>query len=66
MKRRPPGTALPTNSSSTTAGPLRPGRIQRRKRRYRDEASLHLLRGLCYGTGTGAAGLLLYYLQQHL
>ncbi|MEU2357904.1 hypothetical protein ABZ599_33845 [Streptomyces misionensis] len=38
----------------------------RRRRRLGEAAAFSLLRGLAYGLGTGAAGLLLYWIEQHL
>ncbi|MEW2569436.1 hypothetical protein [Streptomyces sp. NPDC047070] len=39
---------------------------RRKRRRLRDAATFALLRGLAYGLGTGAAGLLLYWVQPYL
>ncbi|MFD0306122.1 hypothetical protein [Streptomyces sp. NPDC127119] len=39
---------------------------RRKRRRLRDAATFALLRGLAYGLGTGAAGLLLYWLQSYV
>lgn len=53
MKRKP-RTVIPHTGS------------RRQRHRMRDAATFALLRGLAYGLGTGAAGLLLYWLQPYL
>ncbi|MCX4234855.1 hypothetical protein [Streptomyces ortus] len=50
--RRTPRTAVSSTGS--------------RRRRLRDAAAFALLRGMAYGLGTGAAGLLVYWLQSYL
>ncbi|MFI1408504.1 hypothetical protein ACH4Y0_00980 [Streptomyces sp. NPDC020707] len=52
--RRTPRTAVSSTGS------------RRRRRRLRDAAAFALLRGMAYGLGTGAAGLLVYWLQSYL
>jgi hypothetical protein len=44
----------------------RPGRLVRWTVRHRRAAAGHLLRGICYGAGTGAAGLFSLWLQRYL
>ncbi|MFJ2261826.1 hypothetical protein ACIOKD_26400 [Streptomyces sp. NPDC087844] len=53
MKRKPRTVGSSTGSRRT-------------RRRLRDAATFALLRGMAYGLGTGAAGLLLYWLQSYL
>ncbi|MFH8469220.1 hypothetical protein [Streptomyces sp. NPDC017991] len=53
MKRKPRNVIASTGS-------------RRKSRRLRDAATFALLRGMAYGLGTGAAGLLLYWLQSYL
>ncbi|WP_251091364.1 hypothetical protein [Streptomyces sp. Caat 7-52] len=66
MQRRPtpPATATTTgphpHESSTAA------RMLALLHRHRRTAAAQLLRGLCYGAGTGLTGLATWWLQQHL
>jgi hypothetical protein len=46
--------------------PSRSHRAARWARTHHRTALAHLLKGLCYGTGTAAASLLAYLIQQHL
>ncbi|GGV53635.1 hypothetical protein [Streptomyces spectabilis] len=66
--QRTPRSTQPTTVSLDKPAPARTdgSRLRRWLRRRRAEAALHLLRGLCYGLGTGLAGLGFYWLQQHL
>ncbi|MFF0737776.1 hypothetical protein ACFYVK_39960 [Streptomyces chartreusis] len=64
MKRKPPHT--PTTTIRPPAAEPPAPRLRRWARRRRRDAANHLLRGLCYGIGTGAAGLAFWWLQQHL
>ncbi|WP_310724996.1 hypothetical protein [Streptomyces sp. N2A] len=41
-------------------------RLGRWVRRHRRDAAAHLLRGTCYGLGTGAVGLAFWWIQQQL
>ncbi|NSC19827.1 hypothetical protein FM076_00780 [Streptomyces albus subsp. chlorinus] len=64
MQRKPPRALVPDSSTTPNACTS----SQRRRwhgRHYRLLAAC-LLRGLAYGTGTGIAGLLAYWAQQHL
>ncbi|MFJ2819071.1 hypothetical protein [Streptomyces sp. NPDC087294] len=40
--------------------------VSRGRRRLRRDAARHVLRGICYGAGTGLAGLAFWWLEQHL
>ncbi|MFJ2509929.1 hypothetical protein ACIQJX_26865 [Streptomyces griseoviridis] len=63
MKRMP---RLPADTSCSLDTPPPGTRLRRWIRRRRRDAINHLLRGLCYGTGTGIAGLACWWLEQHL
>ncbi|MEE4420247.1 hypothetical protein [Streptomyces bugieae] len=41
-------------------------RLRQWVRRHRHDAAAHLLRGTCYGLGTGAVGLAFWWIQQQL
>ncbi|UZJ33159.1 hypothetical protein [Streptomyces endophytica] len=41
-------------------------RLRQWVRRHRRDAAAHLLRGTCYGLGTGAVGLAFWWIQQQL
>ncbi|HET9382869.1 MAG TPA: hypothetical protein VFP69_18875 [Streptomyces sp.] len=61
----------PSPAPLTETGPRAPRQdIPRRAlawvRRRRRSAATHVLRGLCYGIGTGLAGLVFWWLEQHL
>jgi hypothetical protein len=64
MKRKP--LLDPTTTNRPPSGATTASRLRRWVRRRRGDAADHLLRGLCYGIGTGAAGLLIWWLEQHL
>ncbi|MET9772953.1 hypothetical protein ABZ023_01645 [Streptomyces sp. NPDC006367] len=68
MKRKPLLHPTTTNRPSPRppAGATTASRLRRWARRRRGDAAGHLLRGLCYGIGTGAAGLVFWWLEQHL
>ena len=63
MERKPlpaPATTIrPVNEEPAISRPRR--RADRRRR----DAACHLLRGICYGTGTGLAGLAFWWLEHH-
>ncbi|WP_172387191.1 hypothetical protein [Streptomyces sp. MNP-20] len=64
--QRTPATADTATVSLDKPPPTRATRIRRWLRRRRRYAALHLLRGLCYGLGTGLVGLGFYWLQRLL
>ncbi|MEU7046754.1 hypothetical protein AB0A77_37725 [Streptomyces varsoviensis] len=58
--RASPGRPAPRTAATRTK------RLIRWAVRQRRAAAGHLLRGACYGIGTGAASLLVLWLQEHL
>ncbi|MET8957182.1 hypothetical protein [Streptomyces sp. NPDC004533] len=62
MKRKPPipGTATPPDIRT------RGTRVYRWARQRRRDAATYLLRGACYGFGTGVVGLGFWWLEQHM
>ncbi|QCX74657.1 hypothetical protein C9F11_04770 [Streptomyces sp. YIM 121038] len=64
--QRTPATTQTAIVSLDKPPPTRTVRIRRWLRRRRRYAALHLPRGLCYGLGTGLAGIGFYWLQHHL
>ncbi|MGV4985789.1 hypothetical protein ACVB8X_07005 [Streptomyces sp. NRAIS4] len=65
MQSKPPAPATTTKASPDP----RKGTLTRALtwiRQRRRTAATHLLRGLCYGIGTGLAGLAFWWLEQHL
>ena len=65
MKRTPRSTS-PATVSLVKPVPTRTARLRRWVRRRRSDAALQVLRGTCYGMGTGMVGFGFYWLQQHL
>ncbi|WP_125264490.1 hypothetical protein [Streptomyces alboflavus] len=65
MKRTPRSTS-PATISLVKPAPTRMARLRRWVRCCRSDAALYLLRGICYGLGTGLVGFSSYWLQQHL
>lgn len=61
----PPPTAL-TKTGKQTPPKRLPMRALAWLHRCRRTAATHLLRGLCYGIGTGLAGLAFWWLEQHM
>ncbi|MFF0143082.1 hypothetical protein ACFYRN_42535 [Streptomyces sp. NPDC005227] len=51
---------------TASAVPSEPSPVPRRPRRVLRVILGHLVRGLAYGTGTAATGVLAYWIQQHL
>ncbi|MFI9248245.1 hypothetical protein ACIGXF_38110 [Streptomyces sp. NPDC053086] len=66
MQRRPTPPATATTTGPHPHESRTTDRILARLRRHRRTATAQVLRGLCYGAGTGAAGLASWWLQQHL
>lgn len=64
MKRQPPHAPTTTIRPRAAQPPV--SRLGRWARRRRRAAADHLLRGVCYGIGTGAAGLAFWWMEQHL
>ncbi|MGK5497284.1 hypothetical protein [Streptomyces sp. URMC 125] len=63
MQRKPLPTLTTTIRTAPQETAPRPRRWARRRRRA---AAHHLLRGICYGIGTGLAGLAFWWLEHHL
>lgn len=65
MKRKPP-TPDPASTKRPPHADTGPSRLRRWARRRRHDAATHLLRGVCYGIGTGTIGLVFWWLEHHL
>ena len=66
MQSMPPPRATLTKTSPQAPPKRIPMRALAWLRRRHRTATAHLLRGLCYGIGTGLAGLAFWWLEQHL
>jgi hypothetical protein len=66
MQSKPPSPPAATTVRHPAEQPGALGRTRTWIRQRHRSAAAHLLRGLCYGIGTGTAGLASWWLQQHL
>lgn len=66
MQSMPPPPATTAEAEPPALRKGIPTRTSAWARRCRRTATTHLLRGLCYGIGTGLAGLAFWWLEQRM